>query len=74
MSLLYVSDRMCASSKLDMEDSPLLSDPLAILGIFMMGASVGALLMHIKYKSLPHDCRNALQANLSNIFPKWRGR
>lgn len=43
----------------------MLSDPLAVIGVFMMGASVGAIIMHVRYKSLLHDCRKALEFNVS---------
>lgn len=69
MSLLYVSYRRCASATLSIqEESPLFSGTLAVLSTFIMGASAGALLMHIKYKSLLHDCRKALEANLGGVF------
>lgn len=50
----------------------LLSDPLAVLGVFMMGASAGALLTRIKCKGLFPDRRKALEASPSDIFRQRR--
>ena len=44
----------------------MLPDPLGVLGIFMMGASAGAFVMHIKYKSLLRDCQKALEVDVAN--------
>lgn len=44
----------------------MLSNPLAVLGIFMMGASAGGFVTHIRYRSLLRDCRKAVEIDLAN--------
>jgi CheY-like chemotaxis protein len=41
--------------------SALFSDPLATIGVFMMGASGGAFVTYIKYRHLLGECRKALE-------------
>lgn len=71
MSFLYVFVGTDGSGTLSREGVQylMLSDPLAVFGVFMMGASTGALVMHVKYRGLLKEFRKALEVNLSPRQP-----
>jgi CheY-like chemotaxis protein len=44
----------------------LLSDPLTVTGIFLLGASAGALVTYAKQKQVIDECRKALELSLDH--------
>lgn len=51
----------------------MLSDPLAIIGVFMIGASTGAVIMHVKYASILRNYRRAWEAHIRRDEPMTKG-
>ncbi len=75
MSFLYVTSPVMHSISVEVRvqnkdgGAALLSDPLAISGVFMIGASAGALVTYAKYRALLGECRRALDITKAHLFP-----